>query len=300
MPFQSTNEKSLFYTLTPQTSHLEKRSTILMIHGLGSSSTFFHTLIPLLSPRATCITFDTPGSGFSNLGDPAQPQTVDSIVDDVLALLDVLLLDMSMRKVWVVAHSMGALIASELALRCELRRVSFQLELVGLVLLGPIYPSVSLSEVFEKRIAAVLKAKQPSNPPTKPTEGISPLANTIPISATGTKATSAHHLTIRNLILGTTPSGYISLCRVIASAHPPDYTKIHIPLLILAGGDDHTASFGGCQRIYEQAGVREEKKCLRVLQGVGHWHAVEDPESVGMEIAGFLERIAGMEDMGER
>lgn len=55
-------------------------------------------------------------------------------------------------KVWVVGHSMGGMIACELAIQYPHR-------VKGLILPGPVHPSPTLSEVFTKRIAAVLKGK---------------------------------------------------------------------------------------------------------------------------------------------
>ncbi|ESZ91705.1 hypothetical protein SBOR_7900 [Sclerotinia borealis F-4128] len=271
MPSTTLNNKSIFYTITPQTSHLDKLNTTLLIHGLGSSSNFYHTIIPELSTKSTCIAFDTPGSGLSSLAMDGSPQTVASIVEDAVALLDALLgtavmvteREKEREKVWVVGHSMGGMIACELAVRYAQR-------VKGLILLGPITPSVSLAEVFE---------------------GVEPLADSIPFSATGSIATSLHHAFIRNLILGTTSAGYLSLSHVIVSAHKPEYAKIKVPLIILAGSDDKTAPYVGCEEILDSVGAATEKKFIHVIPGVGHWHAVEAPEVVAREILDFVDLI---------
>ncbi|TGO89209.1 hypothetical protein BPOR_0120g00170 [Botrytis porri] len=219
MPFIPLNRKSIFYTLTPQTETLQNPVTTLFIHGLGSSSTFYHTFISSLSSVSTCITFDTPGSGLSSLADSNSPQTVASIVDDAIALLDALSETAGKGKVWVVGHSMGGIIACELAIR-HAQRVE------GLVLIGPVVPSPALTEVFGKRMEMVRK------------DGLETLANSIPEAATGTQATSTQKAFIRGLILGTSTQGYISSCGVIASASRPDYARIKVPMIILAGSDD--------------------------------------------------------------
>lgn len=153
MPFKTLNQKSIFYTLTPQTENLQNPITTLFIHGLGSSSTFYHTIIPSLSAVSTCITLDTPGSGLSSLGNA--PQTVVSIVDDAIALLDALSEPVAKGKVWVVGHSMGGIIACELAIKYAQR-------VEGLVLIGPVVPSPALTEVFGKRIETVKKGMRVS------------------------------------------------------------------------------------------------------------------------------------------
>ncbi|KAJ8064188.1 hypothetical protein OCU04_006539 [Sclerotinia nivalis] len=274
MPFITINGKSIFYTTTPQTENLSNPITTLFIHGLGSSSSFYHTIIPEISTKSTCIAFDTPGSGLSSLGGP--PQTVESIIDDAVALLDSLSGTAVMEKVWVVGHSMGGMIACELAIR-------YSRGVKGLVLLGPIDPSPALSEVFTKRIAAV------------ETHGLEPLADSIPMAATGFKATHTERAFIRSLILGTSIAGYLSLCQVIASAKKPDYAKIHVPIMILAGSEDRTASYKGCLKIHASAGVCAKKKCIQVLPGVGHWHAIEASDTVARDIINFFDKIDDMD-----
>jgi pimeloyl-ACP methyl ester carboxylesterase len=51
-------------------------------------------------------------------------------------------------KVVVVGHSMGAMVASELALFLPLR---------GVVLLGPVHPTPALAKIFDERIQKVQK-----------------------------------------------------------------------------------------------------------------------------------------------
>lgn len=100
-----------------------------------------------------------------------------------------------------------------------------------------------------------------------------------------------HRAFIRSLILGTTTEGYISLCQVIATADRPNYEAIAVPLLILAGGEDKTAHISGCQSILEAYGTLNERKKIRELQGVGHWHCIEDPENVANPIENFIVSI---------
>lgn len=80
------------------------------------------------------------------------------------------------------------------------------------------------------------------------------------------------HAFIRSLLLGNSPTGYISLCKAIAEAPVPQYKNIKVPLLIIGGADDTTARHDG-PRILEEYG--SQVKRLQVLEGVGHWHVVE-------------------------
>jgi pimeloyl-ACP methyl ester carboxylesterase len=118
---------------------------------------------------------------------------------------------------------------------------------------------------------------------------MSPLAATIPTAATGSRSTPLVHAFIRTLLLGNNPAGYISLCRAIGEAATPDYKGIAAPVLILAGEEDKTAPLEGVADIMGAYG--SEKKEVRILQGVGHWHVLEAWEEVQGFIGGFLGEI---------
>lgn len=99
------------------------------------------------------------------------------------------------------------------------------------------------------------------------------MANTIPAAATDKKASPIARAFIRGLLLVQNPAGYISNCRVIANAKPPNYAKIAVPVLILASEEDKSAPLEGCEKMFEQMGTGEKK--MEILKGVGHWHCVE-------------------------
>lgn len=122
MPSVNINGKSLFYTDSPQEDNGSPRLTTVLIHGLGSSSCFYHPIIPQLQPVSRCLALDTPGSGLSTLG--ATEQSITTIADDILA--------------------------SRLA-ATKPERVR------GVVLVGPVNPSAGAAKAFEDRIAAVKK-----------------------------------------------------------------------------------------------------------------------------------------------
>jgi pimeloyl-ACP methyl ester carboxylesterase len=69
IPYIHANNKKLFYTLTSsQTSGTPTQLplTLLCIHGLGSSSSFYAPITPhLTSLGHTVLAFDTHGSGLS-------------------------------------------------------------------------------------------------------------------------------------------------------------------------------------------------------------------------------------------
>jgi pimeloyl-ACP methyl ester carboxylesterase len=149
--------------------------------------------------------------------------------------------------------------------------------IVAAVLIGPVYPNENVAPIFEKRIETVLK------------EGMQPMADTVPQSAVGKKASPLVKAFIRELLLSQDPAGYCSNCRVIINARPPNYSKINVPILILAGEEDQSAPLDGCKRMFEEIGTSEKK--LEIMQGVGHWHCMEAFEEVGNLIQAFYHEI---------
>lgn len=146
------------------------------------------------------------------------------------------------------------------------------------VLIGPVYPNPAVAPVFEKRIATVEK------------EGMQPMADSIPSAAVGKNASPLAKAFIRELLLGQDPAGYVSNCRVIVNAVPPQYSKISVPVLILAGEEDKSAPLDGCKRMHEEMGSSEKKR-LQIMQGVGHWHCLEAYNEVTEAIKAFYDEI---------
>jgi len=144
MPSVKVNGKCLFYTIDGDSI---TKATTLFIHGLGSSSCFYHSIIPGLKSFTRCIALDTPGSGQSELG--KSEQSVATIAEDAIGLLDALNIK---EKIIVVGHSLGSIIANYLA-------ATYPDRVRGVVLLGPVNPDLAMVPVFEQRIKVVKDGK---------------------------------------------------------------------------------------------------------------------------------------------
>lgn len=157
MPYVQVNNKELFYTLvTPDsTSSASKSSfTLFCIHGLGSTNSFYAPITPhLISLGHTVVAVDTHGSGLSPYNGTGN--TTASIVDDALAVLESLG-EQVPGNVVVLGHSMGGMIASEMALKDRSSRIK------GLVLIGPVNPNPGTAKVFESRIEVVSRGQPAS------------------------------------------------------------------------------------------------------------------------------------------
>ncbi|KAF2853954.1 alpha/beta-hydrolase [Plenodomus tracheiphilus IPT5] len=263
MPFLRLGYKRIHYTdLKPQG---EVRETFILVHGLGSSQDYYHAVAQgLVANGFRCIIFDNTGAGRSPY--TFIEQSVQTLGEDVIGILDAL----EVPKAVVVGHSMGGIVAADLAAERSDR-------LVAAVLVGPVYPSKNAGPIFEKRIETVEK------------EGMQPLADTIPQAAAGRNSSPLAKGFIRELLLGQDPAGYMSNCRVIINARVPDYSKISIPILILAGEEDKSAPLEGCKKMFEEIGTSEKR--LEIIQGVGHWHCLEAFDEVVQLIQTFYQEI---------
>jgi pimeloyl-ACP methyl ester carboxylesterase len=136
-----------FYTLAPfpSPSTALKCFTIVFIHGLGSSSSFYSPLVPyfvFIDQGHRCLTFDTHGSGSSPYA--GSDNSIASIASDACALLISLSI---IEDIVVVGHSMGG-VASELAVNGT---VNVPPRFKALVLIGPVNPNPEVAKQFEKK-----------------------------------------------------------------------------------------------------------------------------------------------------
>ena len=78
------------------------------------------------------------------------------------------------------------------------------------------------------------------------------MGDTIPATATGSKATAWHRAFIRTLLLSQSSKGYVSLCKAIADTKVPRFDGIKTRLLAIAGEDDRTTPPAISQQIIER------------------------------------------------
>lgn len=151
--------------------------------------------------------------------------------------------------------------------------------ILGAICIGPVHPSPTIADIFKNRI------------PVVQTQGMEAMANAIPNAATGRNATATQKAFIREMLLAQSPEGYVANCKAIQFASPPEYAKVKCPVIIVAGKEDKSAPVEGCEVIFGGLGTEEGMKRLEVLDGVGHWHCVENPEKVGGLVREFCEGL---------
>ncbi|KAK9449447.1 Alpha/Beta hydrolase protein [Limtongia smithiae] len=262
MPFTTLSSGSkIFYTTAGDLA----APPIVFIHGLGSSQNYYFAQLQALKTTHFVLLFDTPGSAQSPV--PSSPLTVASIVSDVAGLMKFVGIT---KPAIVVGHSLGGLLATFLALMHPSL-------VAGMVLLGPIYPSAALASLFSTRMKAVAEGGS-----------VEAIFNTVPVTALGSKSTLIQQAFARELISRQTPQGYSATCGVIANLPTPDFSGyVAKPVIVLVGADDKTAPFKGCVENVA-TGLSAD---VEYLEGVGHWHALEDPDAVTAAILKLAQRL---------
>jgi pimeloyl-ACP methyl ester carboxylesterase len=111
------------------------------------------------------------------------------------------------------------------------------------------------------------------------------MAAVVPDAAVGSKATPLQRAFIRELLLGQSPDGYAALCNVIAKSTVGDLSAVKARVLIVAGSEDKSANIEGCKRYNDELGDLAE---LKVMEGVGHWHAIEAVDEISTIVDEFV------------
>lgn len=111
---------------------------------------------------------------------------------------------------------------------------------------------------------------------------------------------------VQTLVLGTDPRGYAAACRALAGAKDPDYSTIKAetlgafacsPSSALPPATDATSRITVVAGEFDYLSNKETTDALvndipgakKVqMDGVGHWHAVEDPVGLAKILDGFF------------
>lgn len=115
MSFIETDRCRLYYEDTTE-GRGDKQETVVFFNGWSISSRYWKPLIDILSPEYRCVSFDQSGTGRTKACKPSPPFTVMGFADEAVDLLSSLAL-LDERKLHIVGHSMGGMIATEVCNR---------------------------------------------------------------------------------------------------------------------------------------------------------------------------------------
>ncbi len=260
MPVRQLNGKSIFV----ETEGEAGRPAALFIHGLGGTTTFFEAQARALAGTHRVIRFDLPGHGRSPL---AGAPTMESLADDALAVLDAEAGGAA--SAIVVAHSMGTIAAQKLAERHP-RRVA------RLILLGPVREQAPAAKEATRQRAATVRDR-----------GMEAVATAIATGATSPRTQAERPEIIgfiRELLLAQNAEGYAAACEALASATAVPLEAIAAPTLLVTGADDKVAPPAACEAMARGLA----RATLVVIEGCGHWTAIEAAQRVNAEVREFV------------
>ncbi|KAK5040139.1 hypothetical protein LTS07_000636 [Exophiala sideris] len=245
--------------------------TVVFIHGLGSSLEYYMPLLQTmkLEDKYRVILYDFEGHGLTPTT-AAATTTIESLVED----LENLFVAKDIGRAVVVGWSIGGLVAMLFA-----QHNPSAVE--KLVLLGPgpnPFPEPAV-EVFSKRAAAVRAQGMDA----------SGVAGAVVAAATSAKTQSERPVAVsavRQSLLATHPEGYAKGCLALAKSRNTtvNVEQLKMPVLVVAGTDDKISPMSLCEGYVK----RLPDARLKVVEGVGHWHVLEDVHGVAKAMEEFL------------
>jgi len=241
------------------------RPTVVLVHGFPLSSEMWQSQIKALKKDYRVIAYDLRGQGRSGAGDGQF--TLESLVDDLIALLDKLKIE----KAILCGLSMGGYVSLR-AVERESRRVS------GLILCD----TKSEADTDEAKLARAATIKSIKK------LGVKLFAENFLRGALSPPSMSDQHLvnTATKLICRNKPLG---LCgTLLALAGRTDTSKflpmISVPTLILVGDSDKITPPDLSRRMHSAIQGSE----LRLIPESGHLSSMENPTEFNSYVLSFL------------
>ncbi|MER9740850.1 alpha/beta fold hydrolase [Mesorhizobium sp. M0187] len=249
---------------------------VLFIHGVGMNAAIWQPQLERMAGRFDAIAIDMLGHGQSPLP-PQDPELAD-YADQAIRLLDHLGLD----KVSVVGHSMGALVAQELALRApeRVRRI------------------VSLNAVFRRtpELAEAVRQRAVALNGRSDTAGRARtiarwFGDPVPVELEAAAQKTASALSAVD------PEGYARTYRLFTRAdgdHADRLPTLAVPALFMTGSEDRNSSPAMSAAM---ARLAPHGRCT-VLPGEKHMMAVAAPDLTTRCIVDFLTEDEATEQDG--
>ena len=235
---------------------------VVFVHGLGGTSNFYEPQAKALAQDHRVVRFDLPGAGRSPY---AGPVSIASFADDLEAVLDALELPTAS----VVGHSMGTIVVQHFAATRPDR-------VEKVVLLGAVREQPPAGKEATRQRAALVRK-----------EGMASVADAVVGAATSEQTRRDLPVAaafVRELLSRQDPEGYAAHCEALADATAVDLGPVKAPVLLLTGSEDKVGAPATSQAMVDEL----EDASLEVIDGIGHWTAVEAAPRVTEAIRTFL------------
>ena len=236
---------------------------VVLVHGLGGTVHAWYGVVENLALHHHVVALDLRGHGRSDAGRAGV--SIANYAEDVRALIEAL----ELPAVTLVGHSMGTLIAQQLA--ATRPEVVDQLVLVG----GISYFEPPTKDAYAKR-AEMVEA-----------DGMDALVDDwLPGALAPRTAAKLPQLVglLREMFLRNDPNSYAKACRALAKAPAIKREEIGQPTLLVVGDHDRSTPIAMTEELHREIPV----SLVKVIAGASHWVALEQPDALSAAILEFL------------
>lgn len=285
MSYLASTRCQLYYEDTAESdpSGLDKPA-VLFVNGWAISSRYWKPLVNILSTNYRCITYDQSGTGKTVIKGYKPTFTIQGFSDEAGELIEHLELQKS-RKLHIVGHSMGGMVATELCLRYHAALVSATIiacgifeetayTSLGLFFLGGLIDfSMNFRNIFQLEPLKSLFIKR---------------------AATKEIDKEYHDILIEDFTQSdkeaTNAVGRFSIDREALRAYTRHVLYISSPLLCSVGMADHTIPPEGTITLYEKRKAESQAPTrLAKFMELGHLPMLEDAPGFALELKKHFE-----------
>ncbi len=281
MSYFQNKRYTLFYSDTADSNpSVKDKPVVLFVNGWAISSRYWAPLIEQLTPEYRCITYDQSGTGKTVIGEHHRPSlTIQGFADEASALIEHLGLNKE-RKLHIVGHSMGGMVATELCLRYQDALLSATIlacgifeetafTSAGLMFLGGLIDvSLNFRQIFQIEPLRSMFIKRAAS------HDIGKKYSDIIIEDFTTSDKEA-----------TIAVGHFSIDRDVLRTYTRHVLAVASPLLCCVGMQDHTIPPEGTITLYEKR-KKESPAPSRLVRfmKLGHLPMLEDTEGFAVQL----------------
>lgn len=236
---------------------------VVFLHALGGTLNAWYGVMENLALHHHVIALDLRGHGRSERS--KANYSLQTWAQDVEALITAL----ELPAVTLVGHSMGSLIAQQLAVTKP--ETVDQLVLVG----GISYFEPPAKEAYGKRAETV------------EADGMDALVEDwLPGALAPRTHAQLPQLSgmLRDMFLRNDPKSYAKACRALAKASPIKRENIGQPTLLAVGDHDRSTPIAMTEELHKEIPVSR----VRVIPSAAHWVQLEQPDALSAAILEFL------------
>lgn len=286
MSYFSGDRCNMFYTDTAENNPPSRdKPAVLFVNGWAISSRYWKPLITRLAPDFRCVTFDQSGTGKTVIDKNHKPSfTIEGFADEAAALIEHLELDKG-KKLHIIGHSMGGMVATELSLRFGDSLLSSTIlacgifeenafTSVGLLFLGGLIDfSMNFRNLFRAEPLKTMFIKRAATAEIHKKYGDIIVEDFVTSDKDATNAV-----------------GHFSIDREVLRTYTKHVIEIASPVLCCVGMKDHTIPPEGTVTLYHTRKQKATSPTMLVqFMNLGHLPMLEDTERFAEQLRKHFE-----------